>query len=111
MILRHGGAKSLDRSVSAPAFPAAPPDDVEALVFGLEMQITQLAPADTDGAFNMQVEFHCADCGGYEIHVPGDDPTDNDPAMCKACGRYFGTLGAVRAWARDMGRAAVRKTA
>lgn len=109
--LRHGGANLQDRSTLTRAFPAAPPDDVEALVFGLEMQIKHLAPAGDEGAFDVQVEFHCTDCGGYEIHVPGDAPTDDDPAMCKACGRYFGTFGAVRAWARDMGRAAVRKTA
>lgn len=106
-------AKRVEReqkAATAPLLDMAPPDDVEALVFDLEMNVVNLGPSDEPGIFNLNVEFHCRKCGGYVIHIPGDETTDDSPAMCKACGTYFGTFGAVRAMARDKGRAALKQT-
>lgn len=87
-------------------FPPAPDDDVEALVFRLSVTpsgYSQLAP---DGSFSVTFEYHCEDCGGCVISVE-DTPRGVKVALCKACGRAFGTYQAVLALCRDEWRRAV----
>tara|TARA_R110002051_G_scaffold316556_2_gene396333 strand:+ start:5670 stop:5945 length:276 start_codon:yes stop_codon:yes gene_type:complete len=84
---------------------SAPPNDVEALVFGLQMTVVRLSPPDKTGAREAWFEYHCMECGGYQITIP-DDPTDASPVTCTACGRLFGTFGAVKALGRNLARAA-----
>lgn len=81
-------------------FPDAPPEDVEALVFGLTVTVKSTRRAESDGSLEVEFDFHCEDCGGCVLNLPlGTEP--NDPTLCKACGRLFGNYKAVLALCRD----------
>lgn len=86
----------------------APPDHIEALVVKLAMRIKTLGPAVLSGSREAWFEFHCEECGGFQIHLP-DSPTDESTASCTACGQVFGTLGAVKAMGRDLVMAAAQQ--
>lgn len=83
----------------------APPDHTEATVIKLAMRIKTLGAATITGSREAWFEFHCEECGGFQIHLP-DNPTDESTASCTACGQVFGTFGAVKALGRDLVRSA-----
>lgn len=81
-------------------FPDAPPDDVEALTFRLTVSVKTLGPPNPDGSQSVEFDYHCEECGGCVISLPlGSGP--DDPALCKACGRWFGKYKAVLAQCRN----------
>lgn len=49
---------------------------------------------------NYRFEFHCTECGGYEINVE-DSGDDASPVRCTACRAPFGSYGKVKEEARQ----------
>lgn len=84
-------------------FPNAPPDEVEALTFGLTVTVKTVGPVRPDGSREVEFDYHCEECGGCVMSLPRGSGPD-DPAMCKACGRVFGRYAAVLAQCRNVFR-------
>lgn len=92
-----------DADEAKPSLEGYPPDDVEALVFGISIKVSRVGGVDQEGKINVVFDSHCEDCGGYVITL-SEPVTDESAATCKACGRLFGRWVAVRALMRDVYR-------
>ncbi|WP_210161626.1 hypothetical protein, partial [Rhodopseudomonas sp. B29] len=58
---------------------------------------------DEPGRYHFDFEFHCTDCGGYQLRVPEEG---KGKVKCSACGCELGSLASINERCR---RIAVRE--
>lgn len=77
-------------------------------VKGLRVSIKDLWPIPgSKTEFHFDFEYHCEECGGYEIHIP-EPREDHSMVTCGACGKPFGTYLAVTELCKWIGREKLR---
>ena len=84
------------------------PPPLQQITERLEIRAVSYEPIPGGKTWNCRLVFTCRKCGGQSIHLP-DDPTDDSPASCQACGEEFGRFGDIKALGNSIGLRELRK--